>query len=35
MLIKRYQLSNKQVDYGKEIDAVMPLYKLTEYSDNY
>ena len=26
--------NNKEIDYAKEIDVVMPMYNLIEYSDN-
>ena len=29
------ELNNTQIDNAKDIDTVMPLYNLTEYSDNY
>ena len=29
------EISNKQVDNAKDIDIVMPMYNLIEYSDNY
>ena len=29
------ETNNTQVDNAKNIDAVMPMYKLIEYSDNY
>ena len=29
------EINNTQVDNAKEIDIVMPMYNLTEYSDNY
>ena len=29
------EISNTQVDNTKDIDIVMPMYNLTEYSDNY
>ena len=29
------KVSNKQIDNCKDIDTVMPLYNLLEYSDNY
>ena len=29
------QINNTQVDIAKNIDAVIPIYKLIEYSDNY
>ena len=28
------ELSNKEIDHAKEIDVVMPMYSLREYSDN-
>ena len=28
------EINNTQVDYAKDIDAVLPIYKLIEYSDN-
>ena len=29
------KINNTQVDNAKDIDIVMPMYNLTEYSDNY
>ena len=29
------EINNTQIDKAKDIDIVMPMYKLTEYSDNY
>ena len=29
------KINNTQVDNAKDIDIVMPIYSLTEYSDNY
>ena len=29
------QINNTQIDNAKDIDIVMPMYNLTEYSDNY
>ena len=29
------EINNTQMDNAKDIDIVMPMYKLTEYSDNY
>ena len=29
------EISNKETDYAKNIDSVMPMYNLIEYSDNY
>ena len=29
------EISNRQVDNAKDIDIVMPMYNLIEYSDNY
>ena len=29
------EIINTQIDNGKDIDTVMPMYNLTEYSDNY
>ena len=29
------EISNSQIDNAKNIDVVMPMYSLTEYSDNY
>ena len=29
------EISNTQIDNAKDIDAVMPMYNLIEYSDNY
>ena len=29
------EIHNKQIDNAKDIDIVMPMYKLIEYSDNY
>ena len=29
------EINNKQVDNSKDIDIVMPMYNLIEYSDNY
>ena len=29
------QINNTQIDNAKYIDVVMPMYNLTEYSDNY
>ena len=29
------EINNTQVDNAKEIDVVMPMYNLREYSDNY
>ena len=29
------EISNKEIDHAKDIDAVMPMYNLIEYSDNY
>ena len=28
-------MNNSQIDIAKEIDVVMPMYHLIEYSDNY
>ena len=28
-------INNTQVDYAHDIDAVMPMYNLIEYDDNY
>ena len=30
-----HEISNTQVDNAKYIDAVMPMYNLVEYNDNY
>ena len=29
------EINNTQIDNGKKIDIVIPIYKLIEYSDNY
>ena len=29
------QINNTQIDNARDIDIVMPIYNLTEYSDNY
>ena len=29
------EINNTQIDYAKNIDVVMPMYNLVEYSDNY
>ena len=29
------EINNTQIDNAKDIDIVMPMYNLTEYSDNY
>ena len=29
------EIINKEIDHAKDIDAVMPMYNLIEYSDNY
>ena len=29
------EINNKQIDNAKDIDIVMPMYNLIEYSDNY
>ena len=29
------KINNTQVDNAKDIDVVMPMYNLTQYSDNY
>ena len=29
------KINNKEIDHAKDIDVVMPLYNLTEYSDIY
>ena len=29
------KLKNKEIDHAKDIDVVMPIYNLIEYSDNY
>ena len=29
------QINNAQVDIAKDLDVVMPMYNLTEYSNNY
>ena len=29
------KINNKEIDYAKDIDVVMPVYNLTEYSDIY
>ena len=29
------QIKNKEVDHAKDIDVVMPMYNLKDYSDNY
>ena len=29
------EINNTQIDNAKYIDVVMPMYNLTEYSDNY
>ena len=29
------EINNNQIDNAKDIDAVMPVYNLIEYSDNY
>ena len=28
-------MNNKEIDNAKDIDAIMPIYNLIEYSDNY
>ena len=29
------EINNKEIDHAKDINVVMPVYNLTEYSDNY
>ena len=29
------EINNKEIDNAKDIDAIMPIYNLIEYSDNY
>ena len=29
------EINNKKIDHAKNIDVVMPMYNLIEYSDNY
>ena len=29
------EINNKEIDHAKDIDVVMPMYNLTEHSDNY
>ena len=29
------EISNKEIDNAKDIDVIMPIYNLIEYSDNY
>ena len=29
------EINNKEIHHAKDIDVVMPMYNLTEYSDNY
>ena len=29
------EINNKEIDHAKSIDAVMPMYNLIQYSDNY
>ena len=29
------KINNKEIDHAKDIDVVMPVYNLTEYSDIY
>ena len=29
------EINNTQIDNAKDVDIVMPIYKLIEYSDNY
>ena len=29
------EINNKEIDHAKDIDVVMPMYNLIEYSDNY
>ena len=29
------EINNTQIDHSKDIDVVMPIYNLIEYSDNY
>ena len=29
------EINNTQIDNAKDVDIVMPLYNLIEYSDNY
>ena len=29
------EINSKEIDYVKDIDVIMPMYNLTEYSDNY
>ena len=29
------QINHKEVDHAKDIDVVMPMYNLKDYSDNY
>ena len=29
------EINNKEIDNAKDIDAIMPIYNLIEYSDSY
>ena len=29
------EINSKEIDYVKDIDVIIPMYNLTEYSDNY
>ena len=29
------EMNNTEIDYAKDIDVVIPMYNLIEYSDNY
>ena len=29
------EINNTQIDYGKDLDVVMPMYNLIEYSENH
>ena len=29
------EINNKEIDNAKDTDAIMPIYNLIEYSDNY
>ena len=31
----KYEINNTEIDNAKDVDIVMPLYNLIEYSDNY
>ena len=35
LLIVKAEKNNTQIDNAEDIDVVMPMYNLTEYSDNY